>query len=64
MMSRLVFLCAMLACASAFAPSLRLSSRTNGVMKMSVFDDGVKKFAADYPAVYARGWGPTSKAER
>ena len=31
---------------------------------MSVFDEGVKKWADTYPAVYAFGWGPTSLAER
>jgi hypothetical protein len=30
----------------------------------SVFDDAVAKWAGEYPAPYAVGWGPTTKAER
>jgi hypothetical protein len=31
---------------------------------MSVFDKAVKEWAAEYPAAYNAGWGPTTKAER
>lgn len=31
---------------------------------MSVFDDAVGDWAAQYPSFYAKGWGPTAKAER
>ena len=33
-------------------------------MSMSVFDKAVKDWAAEYPAIYNVGWGPTTKAER
>eukprot|EP00968_Pinguiococcus_pyrenoidosus_P026860 scaffold7340_cov266-Pinguiococcus_pyrenoidosus.AAC.26 len=31
---------------------------------MSVFDNAVTEFKSNFPNFYARGWGPTTKAER
>jgi hypothetical protein len=31
---------------------------------VSIFDKAVKDWAAEYPAIYNVGWGPTTKAER
>jgi len=44
--------------------SMKLSKKVSSPMKMSVFDDATKAWAETYPAAYAVGWGPTTKAER
>ena len=36
----------------------------SSTLSMSVFDKAVKDWAAEYPAIYNVGWGPTTKAER
>ena len=64
MYAKIVALVAMLASASAFAPSARTMIRSKNSVSMSVFDDAVTKWAKEYPAAYSIGWGPTTKAER
>lgn len=49
--------------AVAFQSKIMTNKRFSSV-KMSVFDDAVKDWAKNYPAAYAKGWGPTTKAER
>lgn len=63
MMSRIFAFLAIVACVSAFAPA-RGALRTRSAVSMSVFDKAVKDWAAEYPAIYNVGWGPTTKAER
>lgn len=64
-MSNLLAILAILASASAFAPSRGALQHRSAPLKMvSVFDKAVKDWAAEYPAIYNVGWGPTTKAER
>ena len=62
-MSRLLFLFALLAVASAFRP-MAARRATPSAVKMSVFDKATKDWANTYPQAWAKGWGPTTKAER
>ena len=62
-MSRIFFVLALLAVASAFRPMAGRRA-TSSAMKMSVFDKATKDWAETYPAAWAKGWGPTTKAER
>ena len=64
MMSRVIAFFAILACASAFAPARGAMRTRSSAVSMSVFDKAVKDWAAEYPAIYNVGWGPTTKAER
>ena len=63
MMSRVLAFALVMATAAAFAPS-RVALKSKHAVKMSVFDDAVKDWAETYPSAYAKGWGPTTKAER
>ena len=56
---------ALVASASAFVQSRgALRSRAAPIKMVSIFDKAVKEWAAEYPAIYNVGWGPTTKAER
>lgn len=56
---------AILSCASAFAPArTALAKKSSSNLQMNVFDTAVKDWAEQYPSFYAKGWGPTTKAER
>jgi len=61
-------LCA--ASVNAFTPLARgpvvaqSRSRSKPVMEMSVFTEASEKFQGDYPNFSAKGWGPSTKAER
>jgi hypothetical protein len=70
MTSKVLVFCAIAAVASAFAPArgaVRQTSTSPISMVQrqgSIFDKAVKDWAAEYPAIYNVGWGPTTKAER
>jgi hypothetical protein len=65
MYSKLLVICAIVSCASAFATARgALRSRSGQLSMVSIFDKAVKDWAAEYPAIYNVGWGPTTKAER
>jgi hypothetical protein len=55
-------------CLIANVSSFRLPAKTfvksSKEFSMSVFDNAVEDWAAQYPAAYSIGWGPTTKAER
>mmetsp|Transcript_13607 Transcript_13607/g.18628 ORF Transcript_13607/g.18628 Transcript_13607/m.18628 type:complete len:212 (+) Transcript_13607:79-714(+) len=55
-------------CLIANVSSFRLPAKafvkSSKKLSMSVFDKAVEDWAAQYPAAYAVGWGPTTKAER
>ena len=58
-----VLLC-LLSSSFAFSGVRMMKSPKATSLKMSVFDDAVKKWADTYPAMYSIGWGPTPLAER
>jgi hypothetical protein len=72
MVSKVLVFCALAAVASAFAPARgvarQVSSSSISMVQSkrqgSIFDKAVKDWAAEYPAIYNVGWGPTVKAER
>ena len=65
MFARLFLYCAICVSVAAFAPARgALRPRQSQLSMVSVFDKAVKDWAAEYPAIYNVGWGPTTKAER
>ena len=65
MFARLFLYCAICFSVAAFAPARgALRPRQSQLSMVSVFDKAVKDWAAEYPAIYNVGWGPTTKAER
>ena len=64
-MYALILIVALLSSASAFAPA-RVAAKAGVAkqMQMSIFDDAVNDWKRQYPSFYAKGWGPTTKAER
>ena len=64
MISSVLAFVALVACVSAFAPAPRSYHSRAPIKMVSVFDKAVKDWAAEYPAIYNVGWGPTTKAER
>jgi hypothetical protein len=65
MFAQLLLLSAICVSVTAFAPARgALRPRQSQLSMVSVFDKAVKDWAAEYPAIYNVGWGPTTKAER
>lgn len=65
-MFRSILIAALIASVAAFAPTRMARTNTVTSVKMfapSLFENAVKEFAKSYPAAYAKGWGPTPKAE-
>ena len=58
-----VLLC-LISSSVAFTGMRPVTKSVSKSLKMSVFDEGVKKWADTYPAMYSIGWGPTPLAER
>jgi hypothetical protein len=65
MFAYLLIACALASQASAFSSSpMKTVSISRTALKANVFDAAVKDWADQYPSFYAKGWGPTTKAER
>jgi len=69
-MFRLAVFALLVVLASAFSPVSRMSTRSSSrvtdikMIPKDLFENAVNEWKKEYPAAYAVGWGPTTKAER